>query len=132
MRHLTPAQAETNLRLGKTLEQWLGIRKESDCRVLRWLSVTRDPLRGYVVTVFEGIEDTRTAKDVYWADAVESDQDGAVQPVDAAGKEFVLEDENGVLDFVQAELGGARDRFVNKGLLQDDYLAERNPSSTSS
>lgn len=125
MRHLTPEQAATHLRLGKTLEQWLGTRKEVDYDVMRWIRVRQETERGYVVTLFEGIEDERAAENLYWAYAVESDEDGAAQPVDAAGKEFTFEDENKAVEFVRSELGGSPDRFVNEGLLQGDYRASK-------
>jgi hypothetical protein len=121
MRHLTSVQALAYLRLGKTIEQWLGTRPDGSDIVLRWIQVGRDPEKGYIVTLFEGFEDARAAQSIYEIYAVESDQDGAAQPVDAAGKESAFSDEEQALKFVEDRLGGARDRFVNQGMIQDEY-----------
>jgi hypothetical protein len=43
MRYLTSVQAGAYLRLGKTLEQWLGTRPDGSDVVLRWIKVRRDP-----------------------------------------------------------------------------------------
>jgi hypothetical protein len=123
MRHLTAEQALVYLRLGKTLEQWLGTRAAGAERVLRWISVRRQSPAGYLVTLFEGLESERAAHSLYNLYGLELDQDGARQPVDATPKEFVLPSEDAVVDFVEDRLGGSRERFVNEGLAQDDYLA---------
>jgi hypothetical protein len=125
VRHLTSEQALNNLRLGKPLEQWLGTKDDAGDVVLRWVRVRLVSNRGYVVTLYEGIEDTNASGSIYDTLSLESDQDGAALPVDAAGREFIFDSEGGAIAFVAGELGGTRDRFVNDGLVQEEYLDAR-------
>jgi hypothetical protein len=122
MRHLTGEQALAYLRLGKTLEQWLGTRPVGDDKALRWMSVQRQSPTGYLVTLFEGEENERAVSSLYNIYSLELDQDGARQPVDATPKEFILPSEDAVVAFVEGSLGGSRERFVNEGLVQQEYL----------
>jgi len=122
MTYLTPLQAETNLRLGKELEQWLGRTTTDAGPVLRWVAACRAGEAAYTVVLYEALEAERAGYDLYGLYAVERDEDGALQQVFGAGKEYACSSPEQVFLRV-AELGGSTDRFVNGGLLQDEYVA---------
>jgi hypothetical protein len=122
MRHMTAEQAEARLSVGKPLELWLE-RKAVDGRtVLRWVRLRHDAEQGYVVTLFEAIETDRDRFDIYGLYAVERDENGAPQQVFGAGKHHAVESPKRAMALV-VELGGALDRFVSDGLVQDEYLS---------
>lgn len=120
MNYLTPEQAETNLRVGKVIEQWLS-RVESDGLViLRWVQLRLDVEAGILVTLFEAYEDENAERDLYGLYAVESDSDGAAQEVFAAGKSRAFGDVRQAFDHV-VSLGGSDARYMNRGFLEDAY-----------
>jgi hypothetical protein len=122
VRHLTPQQAQTNLSVGKALEQWLDRKREPDGVILRWLRIYFSRDEGYVVGLFEAIESERAEYDLYGLYARERDQDGAEQQVYGNAKYRVFESATDAFSHALC-LGGAIDRFVNDGFLPDEYLA---------
>jgi hypothetical protein len=128
MRYLTRDQAATNLRLGKHIEQYLGQRSVDGLAVLHWVTLTRDPEGRFLVTLYRARPPEPPdgeVHDIYALWALELDQDRALQPVDAAGKEAIFDDEDGALDYVSSELGGGPDRFLNQGFITDAYNETR-------
>jgi hypothetical protein len=122
MRHLTPEQAETHLRLGKALEQWLGRVTATEGAVLRWVRVDRSAEGEYVVALYEAVESERAHQDIYGLYARERDEDGDPQQVFGAPKKVTYDSPTAAMGGV-TELGGAADRFVNDGFVQQEYLA---------
>jgi hypothetical protein len=120
MTHMSPEQAETNLRLGKPLEQWLERRPTSTETVLRWARAEKQTGHEYVVSLYEAIESERARHDLYGLYATEPDEDGCPQQVFGAGKEFHCGSAEAAIAKV-VEIGGSPHRFVNDGFVQDEY-----------
>jgi hypothetical protein len=76
MKYLTPEQTLLNLRVGKPLEQWLGLDRVGDDVVLRWVRVERQPGGNFAVTTYEAFDDPDGGTDLYGRYAVDSDSDG--------------------------------------------------------
>jgi hypothetical protein len=106
MKHLTQEQAETHLRLGKPLEQWLDRTANEGEVVLRWLRAERSGEEEYVVVLYEAIESDRARYDIYGLYAVERDEDGDPQQVFGAGKRLVCSSAQEAIARV-TELGGS-------------------------
>jgi hypothetical protein len=122
MRHLSPEQAVSYLRLGKVLEQWLGRVTTAGGEVLRWVQVKKQADDDYLVSLFEATESDRARDDLWGLYSVGLDEDGDPEQIFAAGKNSSFGSEQQAIARV-AELGGTADRFVNEGFIQDEYLS---------
>jgi hypothetical protein len=121
MRHLTPQQAQTNLSVGKPLEQWLDRTEQPDGIILRWIRIRFEADQGYIVGLFEAIESERASYDIYGIYARERDEDGAEQQIFGNAKYSALASAAEAITYA-LQLGAAADRFVNDGFVQDEYL----------
>jgi hypothetical protein len=124
MRYLTRPQAASNLRVGKSVEQYLGRKRVGGVDTVQWVTVGRGEEGAFVVTLYRGRAPESADEelhDVYHLWALALDQDRALQPVDAAGEEHLFDDEEAAIAFVASDLGGSPERFVNVGFVTDDY-----------
>jgi hypothetical protein len=122
MRHLSRQQAETQLRLGKQIEQWLGVRRDGDLDIYRWVTAHHDG-RDFVVRLYEGVEefDGTADENLTLLFSRESDRDGAALPILDAAIKSSHADAASAIDHVVNVLGGSADRFVNQSFVQDEY-----------
>jgi hypothetical protein len=119
VRHLTIEQAETNLRLGKALEQWLERKPSQEGIVLRWVRLDRES-EAFEVSLYEAIETERAGYEIYGLYALAPDEDGASQQVFGVPTTGRFNSAEEAIEHV-IQLGGRIDRFVKDGLIQDEY-----------
>jgi hypothetical protein len=119
MRHLTFEQAATNLRLGKALEQWLERKPSQEGIVLRWVRLDKE-CEEFEVSLYEALETERAASDIYGLYALAPDEDGDSQQVFGVPTTARCNSAEKAIEHV-IQLGGRDDRFVNDGLIQDEY-----------
>lgn len=118
MRHLTRSFAEGTLRRGREVEQLVEAFEQDGRRGLRWASIS-PPTRfhGFIVGLHtvEDLDDTyRLTLDEY-PSFHESDEEDFGQTI---GETEAAEE---AIDLAYRELGADPARWVNQGVLQDEY-----------
>jgi len=113
-RYLTPNGLERSLAAGRTVEQWLGVRREGDLRVLKWLSIERERNGSTTLRVCEVLDDGHPGFfDVYEFTPYDADAEfGTTQT-------FAAPDE--ALEYATSMLAAKPDRFMGEGLVQEEY-----------
>lgn len=112
-RYLTESNLLAALRRGATVEQLLGIRLDEGDRVLSWIEIDADRQGRYVVSIHQVFDDEIDGLcDVREFEPFNPDQPyGCCRQFDAA--EDALQHAIG--------LGASVHKFVNKGLLGEEY-----------
>ncbi|MGI5171028.1 hypothetical protein ACQEU3_42425 [Spirillospora sp. CA-253888] len=125
MRHLTPAFAQGALRRGKQIEQFLGGFDHGEERVIRWAALS--PGRQGVTLYLSEVIDIGGAafRDVSEFPPLDPGEETwgkvigtAVGPAEA-------------LDLAEREVGAAQDRWVNQGVVGNEYADYRARSTPS-
>lgn len=115
MKYLQFDQAKTYLKLGKSIEQWIGAEKKDDYVILKWVTIAkeRDSLYtvGYIECFDEGSEDYL---DIYEFSAVDPDE-----PFGLFNQFPSLID---AITFSLDTYSLSKDRFLVSGMIQDEYL----------
>jgi hypothetical protein len=113
-RYLTPSGLERSLAAGRTVEQWLGVRREGDFCVLKWLSIERDCEGSVTLRVREVLDDGHPGfLDVY-----------EFTPYDAEaefGTEHTFPTAQDALEYATSSLGADANRFTGEGMVQLEY-----------
>lgn len=114
-RYLTIDQAKTNLRLGKPVEQWLTPLKKEDYTIVRWIRIDKESDNTYSVSRFEVIDEgDESFSDVYDFTPLNPDEPyGDIQS---------FENPNDALEYACKTFGLDKSKFVNAGIIQDEYL----------
>lgn len=117
-RHLTFHEASSALQRGATVEQFLERRPAPSGHVIRWLSV--EPARSgtYQVRCCESLD----VGGVDFADVYEFPSVDAEFP---DGRTWSFATRAEALAWAAHPLGAVPDRFVNQGVIQDEYLDHR-------
>jgi hypothetical protein len=117
-RHLTVADVRAALRRGAAVEQLLGSRIDEGDRVLSWIEIDVDRQGRYVVSEFQVFDDQiDDFSDIHEFEPFDPDQPyGTCREFDA------VED---ALEYA-VSLGASLHRFVNCGLIDDEYRDLRN------
>ena len=122
MIYLQNEQLRTNLSLGKTVEQWLGYKREEDYIILRWISIEKENSDEYSVAYIESFDEgSDDFLDIYEFSALDPDE-----PLGVINTFSTIDE---ALDFSLNEYGAKIERFVSTGMIQEEYrtyLNERN------
>lgn len=111
-RYLSAQEAETTLRRGKAVEIFLGGCEVQNKKCIRWASFN---LSGSLVigSLWEALDQgTEDYLDIYTFDSPTGDYNEAVRTVEAENVELAAK-----------ELGLNELKFVNQGVVQDEYLS---------
>lgn len=115
MKYLDFEQVKTNLSLGKSIEQWLGFEKKDDYVVLKWISIIREKAGKYSTVYIECFDEgNEDFLDIYEFSMIDPDEPYGVI------NEFQNYDE--AIEFAIVEYGASKERFVNSGMIQEEYL----------
>ena len=120
-RYLTPNALERSLVAGRTVEQWLGARREGDEWVLEWVSIERERDGRTLLRVCEVLDEG--GPDFY--DVYE------FTPYDweaEFGVEHLFDTPVEALEYATSKLGADPNRFTGQGIVQveySDYLKTR-------
>ncbi|MCW0457417.1 MULTISPECIES: hypothetical protein [Xanthomonas] len=120
MRYLTNLDVRTNLAAGREVEQLLPERHEMNQLVIRYISIEKNRSGGWKVRfceVFDG--GNPEFIDVYEFEALDPDL--------PFGDEWVFDSIEGAMSFAEEKFGAANDRYVNRGLIQDEYKDRYHP-----
>ncbi|MBJ7428016.1 MAG: hypothetical protein JHD28_03535 [Bacteroidia bacterium] len=114
MRYLDKEQLTTNLKLGKSIEQWLGSQNEQDYNILKWIRIDKEKTTEYSLLYFEVFDDGDDKTfDVYEFEPVDPDaQFGIINTFDS------IDD---LLEFAKNNYMVSENKFVNSGVLQEEY-----------
>ncbi|GLY75012.1 hypothetical protein [Actinoallomurus iriomotensis] len=118
MRHLTRSFAEGTLRRGREVEQLLEAFEQDGRRELRWASIS-PPTRSHGFTVqlhtVEDLDDTYQLTVDEYPSFHESDEEDFGQTIGET------ESADEAIDLAARELAADPARWVNQGVLQDEY-----------
>jgi hypothetical protein len=113
-RYLTSNGLERALAAGRNVEQWLGVRREAETRVLRWLAIEHRRDGRILVRV-------REVWDEGGAHLIDVYEFTSCDPENPEGVEHVFGSATEALEFATSELGADPERFVNEGIVQFEY-----------
>ncbi|TFF35043.1 hypothetical protein [Mucilaginibacter psychrotolerans] len=113
MRYLTSEQLSANLSLGKSVEQWLAPKEEDTYVVLRWLRIDKEKDLTYTTCYIECFDEgDEQFADIYEFSPIDPDEPEVLNNF-ASADEAIL--------FVKDAYAASLDKFVNAGLIQDEY-----------
>lgn len=113
-RYVDQSLLVARLRAGRSLEQWLGTRIVESEVVIHWLQLNREPDGQYSITRFEVYDEgNEELHDVHEFSPV-----GVDEPY---GATTLFESPEETLAAAQDRFGAKPDRFVSKGIVQDEY-----------
>lgn len=113
-RFLSEGDVQLALRQGRAVEQWLGDRVDGDDRLIKWIRVHSEAPGKFTVTLFDVFDEgTDEFQDVYEFRSFDPDE-----PYGTA-KDFP--DESEAISYAVQALGASTARFVNGGMIQDEY-----------
>ncbi len=113
-RYLTKDQLKTNLRLGRTVEQWLGATREEDYVILKWISIQKEGDQGYSVTYIESIDEgDEDFLDIY--------EFSSVDPDEPFGRTATFSSIDDALKYVAHSYSASNIKYVSRGLIQEEY-----------
>jgi len=117
--YLNEDQVKSRLKLGKPVEQWLGIREEVEYTVLKWLRIDKERNNTFTVAYFECFDEgNEDFTDVYEFSMLDTDEPfGLLKEFDSVNEALTFS-----IDTYQASFV----KFVSGGMIQDDYLGYLN------
>ncbi|SHH75468.1 hypothetical protein SAMN04488109_5161 [Chryseolinea serpens] len=112
--YLENSQLITYLRLGKTIEQWLGTTKEQEETIIKWLSIASEKDGTYRVTYHEVFDEgSEDLLDIYDFSVPDPDLEFGESDSFATYEE--------ALEFSRQKYGCRDDKFVTAGQIQEEY-----------
>ena len=113
-RYLNIEQLNANIRLGKSVEQWLGYTVEKDYTILKWLRIDKEKSGQYSVAYIECFDDgDENFIDIYEFSTIDPDElYGTINTFDSVEE---------VLHFAFDTYDALSDKFVSAGMIQEEY-----------
>jgi hypothetical protein len=120
MRYLIDLDVTTHLAAGRDIEQLLPERYEMDQLVIRYVSIERNKPNSWRVRLCEVLDNgTPGFIDVYEFEPVDPDL--------PFGDEWMFDSIDSALKFAENALEARHDRYVNRGLIQDEFKDRYHP-----
>jgi hypothetical protein len=114
MRYLAEIDAVSAVRNGRTIEQFLAPRVESNYRALRWVCVKRDRDDTFSASRYEVFDEgDLNHLDLYAF--------GFVDPDEPCAERSGLPSAEAALKVAEEQFGADGCRYVNVGIIQDEY-----------
>jgi len=112
--NLTKEQLTSNLRLGKSIEQWLSYIKENDYAIINWLRIDKEKDDMYSVSYFEVFDEgSEEFIDIYEFSKLDPDEPyGIINTFNSVEES---------LEFATRTYGASIDKFVSGGMIQEEY-----------
>ena len=115
-RYLTPSEMESAIARGKSVECFLGACEKGAQKGIKWLLAFRDG-EGVCLKVFE----TADYGDKDFIDLYEFGPLNSALEQDEPDEEEMFESFNSLISEVEVKFPGSSTRFVNEGVVQDEY-----------
>lgn len=113
MRYLMAEQLRANLSLGRYVEQWLPPKHYDHYTIIRYISIEKNDELTYDVNYWEQYDDgNENFIDVYSFSDVDPDEPGILNTFNSIDE---------ALNFVMANYNTLPDKFVNRGMIQEEY-----------
>ncbi|WP_316766505.1 hypothetical protein [Pedobacter frigiditerrae] len=115
MKYLQFEQLKNNLNIGKPVEQWIGHAIEKDYVVLKWIRIEKENDEFYGVVYTECFDEgDGDFLDIYEFSTIDPDESfGIINTFSTVDK---------AIEFALNEYGASINKFVNSGMIQDEYL----------
>jgi len=114
MRYLNKDEIQTRLRLGKSVEQWLGVVKEDDSTILKWLSIDKKSDESFSVAYFESFDEgNEDFLDIYAFSLVDPDA-----PFGLIDTFYSIAD---ALEFAEVTYKASSNKYTSVGMIQEEY-----------
>ncbi|APU98558.1 hypothetical protein BV902_21290 [Sphingobacterium sp. B29] len=114
IQYLTDDQIRTRLKLGKSVEQWLGDDQEDDYIILKWLRIDREKDKSFSVVYFESFDEgNEDFMDIYAFSLVDSDEPFGVINIFPSIAD--------ALEFARFTYKASSDKYVPAGIIQEEY-----------
>jgi hypothetical protein len=112
--YLTEEQLKSNLSLGIAVEQWLGIYKEADYIIIRWLRIDQERDKNYTVAYFECFDEGNEGfLDIY--------EFSPLNPDELYGVLSEFNNFNDALKFAETLYESSNSKYVSAGMIQKEY-----------
>ncbi|MDQ1149671.1 hypothetical protein QE382_001655 [Sphingobacterium zeae] len=114
MRYLNKDEIQSRLRLGKSVEQWLGVVQEADHTILRWLSIDKKSDESFSVAYFESFDEgNEDLLDIYAFSLVDPDEPFGVIHTFSSVADAVA--------FAEATYKASPNKYILAGVIQEEY-----------
>ncbi|MCW8313847.1 hypothetical protein K7A41_21650 [Sphingobacterium sp. InxBP1] len=114
MRYLNEDEIQSRLRLGKSVEQWLGVVQEADYTILRWISIYKETNRSFSVAYFESFDEgNEDFLDIYSFSLVDPDEPFGVIHIFSSVAD--------ALEFAETTYKVSPHKYTASGMLQEEY-----------
>jgi hypothetical protein len=120
MRYLGDLDVKMNLAAGRDVEQLLPERYEMNQLIIRYISLERNRSNGWTARLCEVFDNGNP-------DFIDIYEFEAVDPDFPFGEEWIFDSIEGAITFAKENFGAASDRYVNRGLIQDEYKERYHP-----
>jgi hypothetical protein len=120
MRYLGDLDVKMNLAAGRDVEQLLPERYEMNQLIIRYISLERNRSNGWTTRLCEVFDNGNP-------DFIDIYEFEAVDPDFPFGEEWIFDSIEGAITFAKENFGAASDRYVNRGLIQDEYKERYHP-----
>lgn len=114
MRYLNEDEIQSRLRLGKSIEQWLGVVHGTDYTILRWLSIDKESDESFSVVYFESFDEgNEDFLDIYAFSLVDPDEPFGVINTFSSISE--------ALEFAEVTYKASPHKYTAAGMIQEEY-----------
>jgi hypothetical protein len=112
--YLKKEQLIDALKLGRSVEQWIGITNHPEYVIIKWLRIDQEKNKTYSVSYFEVFDDGNDDfLDIYEFEPFEPDQ-----PYGVINN---FSDFDQALSFCYKNHNASEEKFVNAGMIQEEY-----------
>lgn len=113
-KYLADDQIRARLRLGKSVEQWLGVVKVTDYTILRWLSIDKESDESFSVAYFESFDEgNEDFLDIYAFSLVDPDEPfGVINTFSSIAE---------ALEFAELTYKTFPNKYTAAGMIQEEY-----------
>jgi len=118
IQYLKDDQIRARLRLGKSVEQWLGVVQETDYTILKWLSIDKESDESFSVTYFESFDEgNEDFLDIYAFSLVDPDE-----PFGVINTFYSIAD---ALEFAEVIYKASPNKYISAGVIQEEYRSKQ-------
>lgn len=114
VQYLKDDQIRARLRLGKSVEQWLGVVQEADYTILKWLSIDMESDESFSVAYFESFDEgNEDFLDIYAFSLADPDE-----PSGLIHTFYSIAD---ALEFAAVTYKASPNKYISAGMIQEEY-----------
>ncbi|WP_104382251.1 hypothetical protein [Sphingobacterium sp. HMA12] len=114
MRYLNEDEIQSRLRLGKSVEHWLGDVQEDDYTILKWLSIDKESNESFSIAYCESFDEgNEDFLDIYAFSLVDPDAPfGVIHTFSSIAD---------ALEFAEVNYKASPNKYTSAGMIQEEY-----------